>query len=450
MKRKSMFPKPKLSHMQVIALGYLIMILAGTCLLMLPVSSRDGLPAGFRTALFTSASSSCVTGLILRDTATGWSAFGQAVILLLIQTGGLGFMTIATMLYMVLHRRMGLKQREIMVESINTTQIGGLMRLTRKIILGTACFEGAGMALLAVRFVPMFGWSRGLWYSLFHAVSAFCNAGFDLMGVLEPCGSLTPFQTDVFVNAVIMALITLGGLGFLVWEDLWKNGHHWKRYRLHTKMVLTVSALLTFGGALILLILERNATGAGMSPGHRCLTALFASVTARTAGFNTVDVAAMSGGSKLFYLLLMLIGGSPGSTAGGVKTTTVTVIALYALASFRGDRKPQVFGRSIREEQLKKSCTVLFFNLSIAFFAALMISAWEPFDIMDILFEAFSAIGTVGVTTGITQGLTALSSYLIALMMFLGRVGSVTFAVAILEKRARPPVTCPEEQVIIG
>ena len=442
--------RPKLSHVQVIALGYLVMILIGASLLMLPLASADGRPAPFRTALFTATSSSCVTGLILRDTATGWSPFGQAVILVLIQIGGLGFMTIATLLYMLLHRRMGLKQREIMVESINTTQVGGLMRLTRKIVVGTALFEGGGALLLAVRFVPLFGWGKGLWYSVFHSISAFCNAGFDLMGVYEPCGSLVPFQKDVFVNIVLMALITLGGLGFLVWEDLWRRRFHWKKYRLHTKLVLATSAILTLGGALVLLVLEKDATGAGLSLGHRALTALFGSVTARTAGFNTIDVTAMSGGSKLFYLLLMLVGGSPGSTAGGVKTTTVAVIALYTFASFRGDRKPRAFGRSIAEEQLRKSCTVLFFNLGIAFAASLLLSAWEPFAIMDIMFEAFSAIGTVGITTGITQSLTALSSYIIALMMFLGRVGSVTFAVAILEKRAKPSVAYPEEQVTIG
>lgn len=232
--------------------------------------------------------------------------------------------------------------------------------------------------------------------------------------------------------------------------ECYDGSPHWKKYRLHTKLVLATSAILTLGGALVLLVLEKDATGAGLSLGHRALTALFGSVTARTAGFNTIDVAAMSGGSKLFYLLLMLVGGSPGSTAGGVKTTTVAVIALYTFASFRGDRKPRAFGRSIAEEQLRKSCTVLFFNLGIAFAASLLLSAWEPFAIMDIMFEAFSAIGTVGITTGITQSLTALSSYIIALMMFLGRVGSVTFAVAILEKRAKPSVAYPEEQVTIG
>ena len=442
--------KSKLSHVQVIAFGYILMILLGALLLMLPISSVDGQSAPFQTACFTATSASCVTGLVLRDTATAWTPFGQVVILLLIQIGGLGFMTIATLFYLAAGKRMGLRKREIMVESINTTKIGGLMKLTKTILLGTLCFEGIGALLLAIRFVPQFGPGKGIWYSVFHAVSAFCNAGFDLLGVYEPFGSLVPYQSDWLVNLVVMALIVLGGLGFLVWEDLLRCGIRWKRYRLHTKLVLTTTAVLLFGGALLIWLFEANATGASLSQGERILTALFASVTARTAGFNTVDVAAMSDASKLLSILLMMIGGSPGSTAGGIKTTTVAVIALFTVASFRGESAPTVFGRRITEDTLRKSVNVLFFNFGLMLAAAIAICAMQPLPLVDVLYETSSAMGTVGITTGITRDLCAPAVWLVALLMYLGRVGSVTFAVALLEKRAKPPVACPTEQITVG
>ncbi|MBR4702263.1 MAG: Trk family potassium uptake protein [Oscillospiraceae bacterium] len=442
--------KLRFSHVQIIVAGFLSIVLLGTVLLLLPVSSADGAPAPFRTALFTAVSASCVTGLVLRDTATGWSGFGQAVLLVLIQLGGLGFMTIATFLYQAFHRRMGLRSRELMVESINTTHVGGIMRLARQIVLLTAAFEGAGALLLLLRFGPRFGFWRGLWYSVFHSVSAFCNAGFDLMGVLEPGSSLTHFSGDFIVNITLVLLITLGGLGFLVWDDLLNCGRHFKRYRLHTKLVLVTSAVLTLGGAVLFLIMEWNATGADLKAGERVLTALFAAVTPRTAGFNTVNIPDMSSASKLLTIFLMIVGGSPGSTAGGVKTTSLAVILLYTFASFRGREKPTVFGRSISEETFRKSCSVLFFNIGIAILAAIVLCAWQPLDPIDALFETVSAIGTVGMTAGITQSLRGFSAYVIALLMFAGRVGSVSFAVALLSKRSDPPVTYPVEEITVG
>ena len=244
--------KSRFSHVQIIALGFLLMIMAGTILLMLPMASADGRSASFRDAFFTATSASCVTGLVMRDTATAWTSFGHAVILLLIQIGGLGFMTIATLFYLILRKRMGLRQRELMVESINTTQVGGIMKLSKKILIGTFSMEAIGALLLAFRFIPMFDFGKGLWYSVFHSISAFCNAGFDLMGIVEPFCSLVPLWNDVWVNLVLMALITMGGLGFLVWDDLWTNRLRWRKYRLHTKLVLVTSALLTLGGALLI------------------------------------------------------------------------------------------------------------------------------------------------------------------------------------------------------
>ena len=442
--------KLRLTHVQIIVAGYLCIVLLGTLLLSLPFASADGQRAPFLTALFTAVSSSCVTGLVLRDTATGWSAFGHIVILLLIQVGGLGFMTVATFLYHAFQKRMGLRSRELMVESINTTHVGGIMHLAWKIVVLTAAFELAGALLLLTRFAPRFGLNRGLWYALFHSVSAFCNAGFDLMGVLSPGCSLTPFYDDPVVNITLMLLIQVGGLGFLVWEDLFRCRWRVKRWRLHTKLVMSVSAILTFGGALLFFFFEAGATGEGLTLGGRVWTALFASVTARTAGFNTVDVASMAGASKLLTIFLMVIGGSPGSTAGGVKTTSLAVIVLFAYASFRGREKPTVFGRSISVDTFRKSCGVLFFNINLALIAAILLCAWQPLDPVDAVFETVSAIGTVGMTAGITQSLCPFSAYIIALLMFLGRVGSVSFAVALLAKRSAPPVEYPVEEITVG
>ena len=442
--------KRSLTHVQVIALGYLLIITVGTLLLMLPFASSDGISAGFLHAFFTSTSASCVTGLILRDTATGWSLFGQIVIIVLIQIGGLGFMTIATFLYLILNKRMGLRQREIMVESINVTQIGGIMKLARHIVKGTLIFELSGALLMSVRFIPMFGFAKGLWYGVFHSISAFCNAGFDLMGAIEPFSSFTSRYDDWFINVIMMILITVGGLGFLVWDDLNKYGFKWKKYRFHTKLVLVTSAILTFGGAAVIFFLEGKATGAGLGFGDRVLTALFASVTARTAGFNTIDVGAMSGGGKLLTMILMFIGGSPGSTAGGVKTTTIACLALYSFGNLFGQKKPVAFGRSISADTLKKSSNICVLNLSLALVASILISHFQMLDLSDVVFECMSAIGTVGMTAGITQSLAPASAVVIAVLMMLGRVGSVTFAVAILNRRANHAVRYPEEEIIVG
>lgn len=443
--------KSKLSHVQVIAIGFLLMIAVGTALLMLPCASADGHSAPFREAFFTATSASCVTGLVLRDTATAWTSFGHVVILLMIQLGGLGFMTVATLFYLLLNKRMGLRQREIMVESINTTQIGGIMKLSRMILIGTFSFEAAGALLLSIRFIPIYGPGKGLWYGVFHSISAFCNAGFDLLGGMGGAFcSMVPFRDDVFVNLVLMALITLGGLGFLVWDDLRVNGLHWRRYRLHTKLVLVTSAILTFGGALLILLLEWNATGKDLPFGGKVLTALFASVSARTAGFNTVDLGAQTDATKLVTVLLMLVGGSPGSTAGGVKTVTVATIVLFGIASFRGQEAPTVFGRRLSETARKKACNVLFFNAGLAIAVSVLLCGMQGFDLADVLMETVSAISTVGSSAGITRDLSPLGSYAVVLLMYLGRVGSVSFAVALLERKAKAPIRYPEETIIVG
>ena len=442
--------KLKLSHTQIIAFGFLILIGLGTLLLSLPIATAAGERAPLLTTLFTAVSASCVTGLVLQDTATYWSWFGRCVIILLIQIGGLGVMTISTMFFLLLRRRVGLRQREVLTESINTSAVGDIMRLFRLILIGTAVIELAGAMLLSVRFIPRFGFGKGTAYALFHSISAFCNAGFDLMGVLEPYSSFTAFSGDWLVNLTLIALIVIGGLGFIVWDDLLKNGLRIRRYRFQTRLVLVTSAVLLFGGALLIWLMERNATAAGLPAGEQFLTSLFGSVTARTAGFNTVDTGAMSDGGKFVTILLMFVGGSPGSTAGGVKTTTVAVILVMAASAATNRSGNVVLGRRIPDGVLHKAVSVVVINLGFALLGTLILCGGQGLPLTDVLFECFSAIGTVGMTTGITRDLNTVSALTIAVLMFAGRVGSVSFAMAFVERRARPAVTYPTEDLTIG
>lgn len=442
--------KVKLSHTQIIALGFLVLIGLGTALLSLPVATADGTRAPLLTALFTAVSASCVTGLVLQDTATYWSAFGKTVIIVLIQIGGLGVITISTLFFLLLRRRVGLRQREVLTESINSTAVGGILKLIRLILLGTVILELAGAALLSIRFIPRFGPGKGIAYALFHSISAFCNAGFDLMGVVEPYSSFTAFSGDWLVNLTLIALIVIGGLGFIVWDDLLKNGLRYRRYHFQTRLVLVTTAALLVGGTLLIWLMERGHTAAGLPAGEQFLTSLFGAVTARTAGFNTVDTAAMSDGGKFVTILLMFVGGSPGSTAGGVKTTTVAVILVMAASAVTHRSGPAVLGRRIPDGVLRKAVSVVVINLGFALVGTLILCGGQGFVLSDALFESFSAIGTVGMTTGITRQLSTVSALTIAVLMFAGRVGSVSFAMALVERRARPAVMYPTEDLTIG
>lgn len=443
--------KRKFSQTRIIAMGYIAIIIIGTLLLMLPFASQSGESAGFVPALFTAISSSCVTGLVVLDTATSWTLFGQIVIICLIQIGGLGFMTVATMFSMLLKRKMGLREREIMVESINTEHIGGIKNLTRKIIAGTAIFEGLGAVLFATRFIPAFGWAKGIWYSVFHSISAFCNAGFDLMGITEPYASLTGFANDVIVNLTACMLIIAGGIGFLVWDDISKRKLKFKYYQLHTKLVLSVTAALLIIPTILFFVFERDFTNEGLGFGQSLLNSIFDSVTARTAGFNTTDTAALSPASKILTVFLMFIGGSPGSTAGGIKTTTLAVIAISTFNGITRRQSKGVFGRRLEKDAIHKASSVVFTNMSLAIFGIIAILAIQPdFDIGDVIFECVSAIGTVGMTTGITRDLATAPRLIVAFLMFCGRVGSVSFALALMEKKAAPPVKNPREKITIG
>ncbi len=439
-----------LTQTQFIAYGFIALVLTGTLLLMLPISSRSGEVGNLIDCLFTATSASCVTGLIVYDTWSHWTLFGQIVIITLIQIGGLGFITIGVFLSIVLRRKIGLKERGLMQESANTLEIGGVVQLAKKIVIGTAFFEGIGALILMARFIPEMGIAKGIYYGIFHAVSAFCNAGFDLMGYQGEFVSLVNFYDDWVVNLVIMSLIVIGGLGFVVWDDLKKNRFHFKRYMLHTKLVVLTTLVLVFGGAFLFYLFERDNLLVGMNVSGQILTSLFNAVTPRTAGFNTVDTAALTDASKLFTVMLMFIGGSPGSTAGGVKTTTILVLYLYLWSNIQRSYGVNTFGRRLEDDTLKQACAISMINLTLALFAALFIMASQQLALSDVLFETFSAIGTVGMTTGITRELNAFSRVLIAFLMYCGRVGSLSFALSFTQHKRIAPVQQPVERITIG
>ena len=387
----------RITTFQIIALGFALMILIGTVLLMLPVSSRQQTGTGFQDCLFTATSAVCVTGLVVRDTASYWSPFGQAVILFLIQIGGMGVVTAALSLSFVSGRRIGLLQRSVMQEAISAPQVGGIVRLTRFIILTSFIIELAGAALLSTVYIPEFG-LKGIWYAVFHSVSAFCNAGFDLMGVHGEFSSMTAYTQNIPVNIVLVLLITIGGIGFLVWNDVREHGFHLKQYRLQSKIALSASAVMILIPFLWFLFSEMNQ----MPIGERILPSLFQSVTLRTAGFNTMDLNSVSDGSQALMILWMLIGGSPGSTAGGMKTTTFVILLLTALAIFRRKDHVTCFGRRIGEDAVRNAVAILIMYFLLFFAGGLIISRAEGLPLMSCLFETASALGTVGLSLGIT------------------------------------------------
>lgn len=440
----------RLSKAQTIALGFFLIIMTGTLLLMLPISSRSGQVTSFHDALFTATSATCVTGLIVVDTYQHWSNFGQVVILALIQTGGLGFITMGIFFSVFLKRKIGLKERNLVQESVNAFDIGGVVRLVKKIVFGTMIIEGTGALILFFRFLPQMGVAKALWNGVFHAVSAFCNAGFDIMGKYGAYSSLTSYYDDITVNLVIMMLIIIGGIGFIVWDDISIHKWHVRKYRLHTRIVLLTTTILVFGGAFLFYVFERNNLLAGMSVKGQVLSSLFGSVTARTAGFNTTDTGAYTQASKLLTSILMFIGGSPGSTAGGVKTTTVVVLILIVIANLRNRTDLNIFGRRLDEDSIRKASTVFVLNLTLALVSVVAICAIQPLSLDDVVFEVSSAIGTVGMTTGITRDLTMASRYIIILLMYCGRIGSMSFALSFLEKRKCADVRLPQERITIG
>lgn len=441
-----MHRRVQLNAVQTLALGFACLILLGGVLLALPIASRDGRALPFLDALFTAASASCVTGLVLYDTWTQFSLFGQGVILLLIQVGGLGFMTVSILFSFLMGRRIGLHQRSVLMDTVGALQVGGVVRLTRRALMVTAACEGVGAAVLALWLCPRYGFGRGLWMGLFHAVSAFCNAGFDLLGT---GASLTSLAGAVVPNVVLMALVICGGLGFLVWDDLLTHGLRLRRWRLHSKLVLASTSVLFVGGALAFYLLEGNHAFAGVPTGQRVLMAAFQSVTPRTAGFNTADLAALSQGGTLLTLLLMFVGAGSGSTGGGIKVNTFAVLLLSALSHIRRNPDVNLFRRRLDGETIRKAHSSVSLYL-LACMAGCMVLCVQGISLDKALFEAVSAMGTVGLTLGVTPTLPALSKVAVLLMMFAGRVGSMSVAMAVTRVRPVPRVRNVPEKILIG
>ena len=435
-----------LSPSQIIILGFAALILGGCLLLMLPVSTADGLGASFSDALFTSTSAVCVTGLVVHDTATYWSAFGQAVIILLIQTGGMGVITVALALYSLSGRPVSLLQRSTMAESISGQRLDGIVGMAGFIIRMTLIFELLGALLLAPVFIGGFGFGRGLWYSLFHSISAFCNAGFDLMGINGEYSSLTAFREQPLVNLVIMALIIIGGIGFFVWDDVRSNKLNFRRYQLQSKVAITCSALLILLPALYFFCFEYR--GEGLK--SRILSALFQSVTARTAGFNSTELSLFSDCGIFIMIMLMLVGGSPGSTAGGMKTTTLSVLLANAVCVFRHRDSARLFKRRISEETIRSAATILTMYLSLFVAGSLVISRLENLPLLSCLFETGSAIATVGLTLGLTPELGQLSRAILIFLMYMGRVGGLTLIFAASSPGAGPGARYPLGRLTVG
>ena len=446
-----MFGKKRISKVQFIALGFLIIILMGTLLLMLPVSSRSGEAASFLEALFTATSATCVTGLVVVDTFTHWSLFGQIVIICMIQIGGLGFISIGLILAVLLGRKVSLRYRGLMQESVNTLQIGGIVKLTKKMITGTLIFEGIGAVILAIRFSFIMSPGRAIFYGIFHSISAFCNAGFDLLGCYGEYNSLCGFEGDWVINLTISALVIIGGLGFAVWDDISKNGIRIKKYRLHSKIVLAVTTFLLVVGTTLFMIFEWDNTMAGMDASTRFLASFFSSVTPRTAGMNSVDTGALTPASKLLTMILMFIGGSPGSTSGGAKTTTIFVIVAYLWTTMRGKYGIDVFSRRLKEDVVRKAALVIGVNMILFITGAMVIFAVQPeLGFADVIFEVISGISTVGMTTGITRSLSVASRIVIIVLMYCGRIGSLSFALSFSENKRVVPLQQPEEEINIG
>lgn len=439
-----------LSGMQLIALGFFLLIMTGALLLMLPISSRTGEVTPFLSALFTATSASCVTGLIVYDTYTHWSLFGQLVIITLIQIGGLGFITIGTAVSLILRKRISLKQRGWIKESFNVLDIGGVVRLIKLVLKGTFFFEGIGALLLFTRFYPTMGLAQGIYYSIFHSISAFCNAGFDIMGKYEPYSSFTAYYNDPVVSFTICGLILIGGLGFIVWSDLAKNKWHVRKYALQTKMVLSVSAVLVFGGALLFYIIEGNRLYADMDPLGKICSSFFNAVTPRTAGFNTTDTGALSEGGKLLSIILMFIGGSSGSTAGGIKMSTFFVLLLHLRSTMQRTNGTNIFGRRIEDSTITKASAVLCTYLFLCVAATLAICGMQNFPIGDTFFEVVSAICTVGMTTGLTGSLNGISQLILIFLMYVGRLGSLSFALSFTDHKKPSHIMQPVERINIG
>ena len=438
--------KKRLSTFQVILLGFAGVILLGALLLMMPISSAERVVTPFNEALFTSTSAVCVTGLIVKDTGSYWSAFGQAVIITLIQIGGLGVVTIAASFSMLAGRRISLMQRSTMQDAISAPKVGGIVKLTKFIITGTFIIEAVGAVSMMPVFCKNFG-AKGIWMSVFHSISAFCNAGFDILGTEgnQFC-SLTSYASNPVINITVMLLIVIGGIGFLTWDDIYNNKFKIKKYRMQSKIILVTSLILILLPAIYFFFFDYS----DYSISNRLLASLFQSVTTRTAGFNTTDLTKLTRPSQAIMIFLMLVGGSPGSTAGGLKTTTIAVLILNVFACFKRKEDVCAFGRRIDNSVIKNAATIVMMYIALFFIGGVSICTIEKLPLVASLFETASAIGTVGLTLGLTPKLSLASQIILIVLMYIGRVGGLTLIYATLSGKKQINAKMPLDKITVG
>lgn len=439
----------KLSAVQILALGFITLISVGGLLLSLPISSVNGEYTSLIDSLFTATSAVCVTGLITIDTGTHWNTFGQIIIITLIEIGGLGFMSFTTFIASVLGRKITLRDRLIMQEAMNTYSIQGMVKMVRYVMAFTFTIQGIGAVLLSPYFIPRYGVIKGIYYSIFHSISAFCNAGFDLIGNFD---SLTSFNESPIFLFIIAALLIGGGLGFTVWLELY-NRKVTRKISVHTKIVLSTTVILLIGGTILIFLLEYNngKTIGDMSLINKISNSFFTSASPRTAGFNSISIGDMTDSSKFTTVVLMFIGGSPGSTAGGLKTTTFGLILLSVISILKGREETEAFGKRFSKELVYKAFTLLFLAICLVSFVTMALSILEPKEsFIDLLYEAASAFGTAGLTTGVTQRIGSISKIILMATMYLGRVGPLTIALALMRKKKKSLYRYPEGKILIG
>ncbi len=442
--------RTKFTYTQTIVLSFALLTLIGAFLLTLPVSSRDGSMTPILNTIFTSTSAISGAGLVLYDTYSHWSLFGRIVILLLIQIGNLGFIIVISMFSLFLRKRIGIYERRVLMQSEGTLRLSGVVKLLKRIFFITFITEFIGAAILAIRYCQDFGIANGIEISIFHSVSAFCNAGFDLMGIQSPFSSLVAYDNDPLVCITIIVLIIIGGVGFLVWDDVINHKFDFQKYSLHSKLVFATNFILFVGGALLFLIFEDKNLFEGLPIEEKVLKAFFASVTPRNAGFAIFDYSQVSQGSEMLTDLLMFIGAGSGSTGGGIKVTTVAVLFVFTIAASRNNTHPQVFKRSIPTETLKQSVAILVIYITAVFVSTAVICTFENLPITDTIFETISAISTSGLSKGITTELSGVSKLVLIALMFGGRVGGLTLMLTLAEKKVNEPIDRPKENVIVG
>lgn len=445
--------KSRLSPVRLLSLGYLITILIGTFLLMLPMSSKTGETTSFIDSLFTATSATCVTGLVAFDTFTHWSICGQIIILVLIQIGGLGFMTIITLLFMLFKRNISLYNRTVLMQSAGTYNISEVTRLIKRIIIGTALFEITGAAILTTVFMKEMSIGRAIYYGVFHSISAFCNAGFDIIG--STTGSLTPYYNNPVLLITIMMLIVIGGLGFIVWSDLLDTKFKFKKLQTHSKIVLVATSILILLPAGMYFIFEFTTFGQSghfldLSFGEKILNSLFFSISPRTAGFNALDLNELTSSGKLLTIILMFIGGNSGSTAGGVKVTTFVVIIANLLASARGNQKVVMFKRKISSSVIKQASSLFMAYLIMVLVATLIITSYELYTFEQVLFEVVSAIGTVGLSLGVSGTASALTQLILIILMYAGRLGALALFSIFARERNENILEQPKGKIMVG